>query len=153
MMLEAWQRGVRPVSWVPQIAKEYGKSESHIWRDWGQRTEWIKEIVNLEEAEQLFKELMAELKTLKEDLWTVLATSPNDAARVGAANSIKDVIFRQAELLQSTGLVHKEPLRVEVIKEYQMLYKVLLDEVSQKNPEMLLEIEKRITELDLEDYR
>jgi hypothetical protein len=113
--LKADQAGVSTTVWVAQLALKYGVSEVAIWKDWGKRKKWMPEYVTyLDEAEELYRWFQNELGLLLRELKELMTTAGQDTARVSAANSIKDIIFKRLELAQSMGMLERVPDQAEV---------------------------------------
>lgn len=152
LMLESNQRGVPYTKWVKEIAEKYNVSERTIRGDWTNRDTWLPQIVSTDSIQKLFLELLAELKSVREEYWTIAKTAANENARVGALNSLKEIIFRQVGLLQSIGLVHKEPDRIETVGQYQMALKITLEELMRMAPDQFDDTREKVR-VALEEWK
>ena len=96
------------------IADKYGVTAQRIKNDWSHRDEWLDEVFDMEDPEQMVEDILAEEILIREHLWDLVENSENDNARKGALKELKNLNSEIVELMQSLGRVEKEPDKQEV---------------------------------------
>jgi hypothetical protein len=105
---------------VKRLAREYGVTESALWRDWQRRSEWLGSIGSLDDPIAAAKKLLAEKELVREEAWRIFQKaeenrrwSDNTNGMVGALNLVNRTIDQEIELLQSLGQLQHELGKLE----------------------------------------
>lgn len=101
--------------WASVLAKKYGVSKSAIFEDWRRRAQWIEDLNGgiLEDAVDVCKENLLEMKKCREEAWRFYHNAANDNAKVGALNLINKSAKDHIKVLQGLGSLAKELGRLE----------------------------------------
>lgn len=96
--------------WAERIAKKYGVSKSAIHEDWRRRGSWIEDLSGgvLENAIEVCKEMLFEIKKCREEAWKFYHNAANDNAKVGALRLVEKSARNHIKLLNDLGSLDKD---------------------------------------------
>ena len=138
-------RGISLEKCMDIINKNHGIAKATVKQQWYDRKSWLLEVFDLdyEDTNQLINDLIAERKAIKEALWEVIETSGGNA-RIGAVREINKIDDSLLELLQSLGLIHKEPQKIDLRQE--LSEEIKNDPDKKEKIKRMYEIEKELQE-------
>jgi len=111
-MLTLRSQGVPLKTIIKDFVREYGVSKQALYKDWKKRNQWAREIARLEDP-ALLDELIQGLKQIIPNAWYEYKTNPNPSVKLGALKLAQQTYITLIEILQSMGIVAKEPIRIE----------------------------------------
>lgn len=92
---------------APDLAEKYGITESRIYDDWNNRSEWMEDTfyVDTDNSKDYIMELVAEQKLVKEAGWKLFDDANNPNTRLGALNMISSINKDVLDILDEAGLI------------------------------------------------
>ena len=113
-MLRSHFRGIPTTEWVATLATEYGVEPIAIWQDWRRRKSWIADVFELADVADEINMSMAKLKDVEEEAWRACEKATNSQSKAAALNIISRVVKDRIEILQSLGMIYKEPEKIKI---------------------------------------
>jgi len=112
-MIQDLSIGVPLKEEVEILSQKYKVGTYAIYKDWKRRDKWINEVVNIKDTETTALELISFLNWLKARANRLVLEADNSNAKIGAIRAATEISMRIFEILQSTGLIRKEPEKLE----------------------------------------
>ena len=139
----------RGITSVRELARECGVSERTIYDDKKALESRIQEYITRDQREALtrwMQRLQQNYEAAETSLWSLVERSSNPGIRLGAINAVIRMQAQQVALLQSLGLLPREPEAVTV-RNYDMSEVVRrAREAEKRRRELMREIEDAVTE-------
>lgn len=111
-MLNSISKGVDLKVVVESLSAKYGVKPKAIYQDWEQRDKWLPQIVQFQDEGFVYK-LINGMEQIIPSAWYEYATADNSSARVGALKLAKETYMDLMRMLESLGLIPKEPMRIQ----------------------------------------
>lgn len=97
-----------------KIADKYGVSEKTLENDWALRNKWMMEVWDLSDDEDIINDIIAEHKLVKEMYYDTYREAVQESTKIGALKGVRKCNKEILEMLQSMGVISKEPNKLEL---------------------------------------
>lgn len=99
------------------LSKEYDVKEDTIKRDWRRRETWLPKIYQLEDAELILSEILAEHREIHKELWELKEQTDHEPTKLGVLKTLQESNKILIEILQSIGRIREEPKKIKSIED------------------------------------
>lgn len=117
-MLQLYVEGYMFSDFVDQVAEKYQVSVSCLRRDWGRRKKWLPQIVEVQDRELHVSMIMLRFRAVSNAAWTAFRMARkagNLNAMNGAVGALTRLLKSEVDMLQSLGVLHAEPSRIDAV--------------------------------------
>lgn len=97
-----------------KLADKYDCAEGTVRNDWSRKSEWMREVWEVDDAEAVLDEALAGKRRIIQELWKVYRNADSSNAGIGALRTLDDVYDSLIDMMQSIGEVEKAPEKHEV---------------------------------------
>jgi len=121
--LEYHLNGIKPATWVPQIAAQYNTTENAVNVDWSRRTRWLPELLILHAGAARLSELIYSLERARAVAHSLMIVSTSETVRVNAAGKVASINKTLYEVGVHSG--HMPSVMTEILERIEEMEKRL----------------------------
>jgi len=117
-MFRLYTEGYMFSDFVDEVALKYQVSVDCVKRDWVRRKEWLPQIVEVQDRELHVSMIMLRFRAVSNAAWTTFRMARkagNLKAMIGAVGALTQLLKSEVDMLQSLGVLHVEPSRIDAV--------------------------------------
>lgn len=109
------KQGKTPTEASRELAEKYEAEAVTIQSDWSRRQDWNLDLVgiDLEKADQLLSDSLVTYRLAQSELWEIYRSAESKSVQLGAIKELMKSGPEMVDLLQSLGIIEKEPEKFE----------------------------------------
>lgn len=115
-MVKLFVEGYMLSDFADQLAKKYLCPVSALVRDWKRRKEWMPMVATVEDPELHIATIMLRFQAVSDACWVTYRMAKkagNVKAMNGAVGELTRLLKHEVDVLQSLGVLHVEPERLD----------------------------------------
>lgn len=105
-MLKLNRLGLRPRDWVEEIAFKYKMKSGSVWSDWGRRGQWMRQILQADDAEGLAFDILYDYDQILIDAKKMSKVEENPYVKVSALKLALYANLMKQSFLEKLGVLY-----------------------------------------------
>ena len=97
-----------------QISEKHGIAASTARKDWAIRNEWLRKVFDIENVEEVTELLLSEQRFIRDEYMKLMAKAKSESTKLGCMNGIRETNKEMLSMMESLGIIEKQPDKLEV---------------------------------------